>query len=106
VSQWTGPSEQSLAAMLLCTLDSFKLQILPRDGASVPSATASAREFHIDPPNARAHTELRVVKNAIPHGFPRTVPVLRVVPVCGQIRSEKPNSPALFPRYIKKKRYF
>ena len=65
--------------MLLCTLDSFKLQILPRDGASVPSATAGAREFHIDPRTARAHTELRVVRNAIPHGFPRTVPVLRVL---------------------------
>lgn len=66
--------------MPLRTLDSFKLQILPRDGASVPSATAGAREFHIDPlpRTARAHThrELRVVRNSIRHGFPRTVPVL------------------------------
>jgi len=58
VSQWTGPSEQqSLAAMPLCTLDSFKLQILPRDGASVPSGTAGAREFHIDPLARPANTQ-------------------------------------------------
>jgi len=62
--------------MSLCTLDSFKLQILPRDGASVPSAIASAREFHIDPRTANTHKKQRVVWNAIRQGFPRTVPVL------------------------------
>jgi hypothetical protein len=36
VCQWTGPSEQDIpAAMQLHTLNAFKLQILPRDGASV-----------------------------------------------------------------------
>ena len=75
VTQWTGRSElESLAAMSLRTLDSFTLQILPGDGARVPSATQGAREFHIDPlqRTARARAQSHTHTHTHTHGTTRS----------------------------------
>jgi hypothetical protein len=52
--------------------------------------------FHAPQP----HTEVRGVRKAIRHGFPRTVPVMWVlkssVPLCSQVRSETSNANFLY----------